>query len=179
MTLSASSIMQGCDRPYAWDMIGVLASAMKLSDRGQTFSLALSVLRFLYAFSLFSKMVVLTSLMDTQYVPSAGPFLPIKDLVPHLPKLAYQLFFDGSVEDAAAELDSDVKRTMRATLRTVDSPPPKSFLTSNKTFLGAWEGAEIPPVPFFSSVEEEYYVEEMRHQGFKHSKSIVCVKLPS
>ncbi|KAJ2920941.1 hypothetical protein H1R20_g16152, partial [Candolleomyces eurysporus] len=103
------------------------------------------------------------------YVSAAGPFLPIKDLVPRLPKLAYQLFFDGSVENAAAELDADVKRTMRAALRTVDSPPPKSFLTSNKTFLGAWEGVEIPPVPFFSPVEEEYYVEEMGLQGFKHT----------
>ncbi|KAK1216740.1 hypothetical protein PQX77_020627 [Marasmius sp. AFHP31] len=104
------------------------------------------------------------------YIPSAGDFVPIKHLVPVLPKLRYQLFFSGKTEEAVAELDRDIKRSVRATLRTGGSPPPETFLTSEETFLGAWgEVDEIPPVPFFSEEEEEYFVEEYGKQGFRNT----------
>ncbi|KAL0064870.1 hypothetical protein AAF712_008123 [Marasmius tenuissimus] len=104
------------------------------------------------------------------YIPSAGDFVPIKHLVPLLPKLTYQLFFSGKTEEAIAELDRDIKRSVRATLRTGGSPPPETFLTSEETFLGAWSGVdEIPPVPFFSEEEEEYFVEEYGKQGFRNT----------
>jgi hypothetical protein len=32
---------------------------------------------------------------------------------------------------------------------------------------------EIPPVPFFTPEEEDYFVEQYSIQGFKHSKSII------
>lgn len=58
------------------------------------------------------------------------------------PRLAYQLFFDRQTPAAIAELDRDVRRTLRGTLRDVASPPPESFLTSTDTYLGAWDGVD-------------------------------------
>ncbi|KAK7045492.1 hypothetical protein VNI00_007745 [Paramarasmius palmivorus] len=104
------------------------------------------------------------------YIPAAGDFVPIKHLVSALPKLAYQLFFSGKTQEAIAELDKDIKRTIRATLRTGASPPPASFLTSPDSFLDAWRDVEeIPPVPFFSQEEEEYFIEEYNKQGFRNT----------
>lgn len=58
------------------------------------------------------------------------------------PRLAYQLFFDKQTSAAVDELDRDVRRTLRGTLRDVASPPPESFLTSPDTFIGAWDGVD-------------------------------------
>jgi hypothetical protein len=63
------------------------------------------------------------------------------------PRLAYQLFFDKQTSAAVDELDRDVRRTLRGTLRDVASPPPESFLTSQDTYIGAWDG--IDEVFFF------------------------------
>ncbi|GLB33227.1 putative alpha beta-hydrolase [Lyophyllum shimeji] len=104
------------------------------------------------------------------YIPSAGPFVPIKQLVPILPKLAYQLFFDSTLDAATAELDRDIRRTVRATLRTVSSPPPDLYLQSQDSFLDAWGHVEeIPPVPFFTAEEEDYFVEQYSIQGFRYT----------
>ncbi|KAJ8697431.1 hypothetical protein PTI98_004239 [Pleurotus ostreatus] len=104
------------------------------------------------------------------YIPAHGDYIPMKALVPMLPKLAYQLFFSGNTSDAVKELDADIRRTIRGTLRTVDSAPPGHFLMSGETFLGAWDGVEeIPSVPFFSKDEEDYFVEQFSIQGFKNT----------
>ncbi|KAF8075822.1 alpha/beta-hydrolase [Lyophyllum atratum] len=104
------------------------------------------------------------------YIPNAGPFVPIKHLVPMLPKLTYQLYFDSKLEIATTELDKDIRRTVRATLRTVDSAPPDAYLQSAESFLDAWGHIEeIPPVPFFTPEEEDYFVEQYSIQGFKHT----------
>ncbi|KAJ7886170.1 Alpha/Beta hydrolase protein [Mycena olivaceomarginata] len=104
------------------------------------------------------------------YLPSASDFVPVEHLVVALPKLSYQLFFNHKTPEAIAELDKDVRRTIRATLRTVASPPPDAFLTSRTSFLSGWEGVtEIPPVPFFTPEEEDYFVEQYNIQGFKHT----------
>lgn len=89
-----------------------------------------------------------------QYIPAAGPFLHVKTLVPRLPKLAYQLFFDSDPDAAAKELEKDPRRTIRATLRTVDSPPPEGFLKSNDSFLKAWEDVEEVSFPIYISLRE-------------------------
>ncbi|KAF5371997.1 hypothetical protein D9615_008132 [Tricholomella constricta] len=104
------------------------------------------------------------------YIPSAGPFVPVKHMVSALPALAYQVYFDSELDTATAELDKDIRRTVRATLRTVDSPPPKTFLLSNESFLDAWGHVEeIPSVPFFSIEEEDYFVEQYGIQGFRNT----------
>ena len=77
-----------------------------------------------------------------QYLPSTGDFVPIKELVPALPTLTYQLFFDSQTDAAVAELDRDIRRTARATLRTVTSPPPDHFLKDENSFLSAWGDVE-------------------------------------
>lgn len=81
--------------------------------------------------------------IDTfQYIPSGGPFVPIRDLITVLPKLTYQIFFDTQTASAVEELDRDIRRTVRATLRTKDSPPPDAFLQSPESFLAAWDHVE-------------------------------------
>jgi soluble epoxide hydrolase / lipid-phosphate phosphatase len=104
------------------------------------------------------------------------------------PRLAYQLFFDKQTSAATDELDRDIRRTLRGTLRDVASPPPESFLTSPDTYIGAWDGVDevcfsvsrahvsanlylqIPPIPFFSKEEEDYWVEQYSISGFKYSE---------
>lgn len=104
------------------------------------------------------------------YIPSAGPFVPIKHLVPMLPKLTYQLYFDSKLDTATAELDRDIRRTIRATLRTVSSPPPDAYLQSQDSFLDAWGHIEeIPAVPFFTPEEENYFIEQYSIQGFRYT----------
>ncbi|KAG5351745.1 hypothetical protein C0989_005042 [Termitomyces sp. Mn162] len=107
------------------------------------------------------------------YIPTAGPFVPVRQLVSAFPRLTYQLYFDSKLDAAVAELDKDIRRTIRATLRTVDSPPPDAYLRSADSFLDAWSHVdEIPPVPFFSPEEEDYFVERYRFQGFKYSTNM-------
>ncbi|KAF8164754.1 Alpha/Beta hydrolase protein [Crassisporium funariophilum] len=104
------------------------------------------------------------------YIPSAGPFVAMKDLALVFPALTYQLFFDTLTDAAVAELDRDIRRTVRATLRTVDSPPPESFLKDKESFLAAWdEFEEIPPIPFFTPEEEDYFVDQYSLNGFRHT----------
>ncbi|KAJ7721334.1 Alpha/Beta hydrolase protein [Mycena maculata] len=103
------------------------------------------------------------------YMPAEGDYTPVQDLLGVLPKLSYQIFLDKTVQ-AIAELDPDMRRTIRATLRTVASPPPDDFLASQTSYLAAWDNVtEIPPVPFFTSDEEDYFVEQYSSQGFKYT----------
>ncbi|PCH41775.1 alpha/beta-hydrolase [Wolfiporia cocos MD-104 SS10] len=103
------------------------------------------------------------------YISFAGPFQPTSALAPYLPQLAYQVFLGTTPEQAKEELDTDIRRSLRATLRTVASPTPDTFLTATTTFLGPWGDAEIPPIPFFTSEEEDYWVEQYSIQGFKNT----------
>ena len=66
----------------------------------------------------------------------------MKELTPLFPTLTYQIFFDSQTDVAVVELDQNIRRSVRATLRTVTSPPPDAFLKSNKSFLSAWDGVE-------------------------------------
>jgi len=92
---------------------------------------------------------------------------------------------------AVAELDKDIRRSIRATFRTKASPPPAEFLKSPESFLVGWSHLEevgtvyisqrkiiavdvylhqLPPVPFFTSEEEDYFVQQFSIQGFKNSE---------
>ncbi|KAH9963261.1 alpha/beta-hydrolase [Russula dissimulans] len=71
---------------------------------------------------------------------------------------------------AVAELNRDIRRTLRTTLRNVASPPPEVFLTSKDTFMGTWDSVdEVLPIPFFSTEEEDYWVEQYNINGFDHT----------
>ncbi len=102
-----------------------------------------------------------------QYIPSAGPFAPIEMLAKAFPKLTYQIYFEKSTQTAVAELNKDIRRSLRAVFRSKSSPPPDSFLASTTTFLGAYSDyEEIPLSTFYSLQEEDYMVEEYSKQGF-------------
>ncbi|GBE79079.1 predicted protein [Sparassis crispa] len=104
--------------------------------------------------------------MAIPYIPSAGHYVPNSALVSSLRKLAYQLFLAQN-ERAAAELNANPRRTLRATLRTSASPPPDAFLIDPESFLGGWKDVEeIPPIPFLTPEEEDYWVEQFEIQGF-------------
>ncbi|KAF5361510.1 hypothetical protein D9758_006213 [Tetrapyrgos nigripes] len=104
------------------------------------------------------------------YTPSAGNYTPVSALTSVLPKLTYQLYFDQKTAQATEELNKDIRRSVRATLRTVDSPPPDDFLKSSDNYLDAWENyKEIPPVPFFDKNEEDYFVESYEKSGFENT----------
>jgi pimeloyl-ACP methyl ester carboxylesterase len=73
------------------------------------------------------------------YVAATGPYTPITTLVQFVPKFAYQVYFAEETSTAITELNTDIRRTLRATLRTVASPPPSGFLASNSSYLDAWK----------------------------------------
>ncbi|CAG7854202.1 SubName: Full=Uncharacterized protein {ECO:0000313/EMBL:CCA70423.1} [Serendipita indica DSM 11827] len=105
------------------------------------------------------------------YLPAAAPkMLSIEALIAALPKLTYNLYFMSETEKAIAELNKDVRRTIRAALRSLASPSPYRFLRSKTSFLKAYNHLEeIPPVPFFTPDQEDYYVEQYQKQGFDHT----------
>jgi hypothetical protein len=78
-----------------------------------------------------------------QYIPASGPFIPIAKLVIPFPALAYQIFFEDHTAAATVELGKNITRTTRATLRTVDSPPPAAFLKSKNSYLSGWNDVDI------------------------------------
>ncbi len=69
-----------------------------------------------------------------------------------LPKLAYNVFFSQHTNRAVQELNSDVRRTLRATLRTVDSPPPDDFLKQTDSFLRGWDSVETVGILYLCSL---------------------------
>lgn len=104
------------------------------------------------------------------YIPSSGPFIPIAKLVIPFPALAYQLFFEDHTAAAVVELGKNITRTTRATLRTVDSPPPAAFLKSKDSYLSGWDDVDIiPPVPFFTAEEEDYLIAQYAIQGYRNT----------
>jgi len=108
--------------------------------------------------------------IDIPYIAAAGPFVPISALVPAFPHLAYQIYFAEETSAAIAELNADIRRTLRATLRTVASAPPPDFLLSNTSYLAAWQNvSDIPPIPFFSASEEDYWVDQYSIQKFNYT----------
>lgn len=75
---------------------------------------------------------------------AAGDFVPTSALVPLLPKLGYTIFFSTKTEEAVAELDEDIRKSLRVPLGNpgrTNSPP--EFLASTETFMGPWNGLEV------------------------------------
>jgi len=104
------------------------------------------------------------------YLPAHGPFTPTEHLVPHFPKLAYQVYFAKKTKVAYEELEKDIRRTLRSVYRTAATKPPAKFLTSTENFLDAYEeGGLETRIPFFNKIEEDYLVKVYSVQGFKNS----------
>ena len=94
------------------------------------------------------------------------------------PRLTYQLFFDRQTPTAVAELNRDIRRTLRGTIRDVASPPPESFLTSSDTFIGAWDDVdEVCPLFFgaectLDSVSNHVFRSPRSHSSRKRRRII-------
>lgn len=58
------------------------------------------------------------------------------------------------METAVAELDTDIRRSIRATMRTTSSPPPTDFLESDQSFLAAYKDIEEVIIPFLPGTHE-------------------------
>ncbi|KAH8826880.1 alpha/beta-hydrolase [Flagelloscypha sp. PMI_526] len=100
------------------------------------------------------------------YIPGVGPFISAEMLPRMSPGLTYQIFFNNHTEAATAELNQDIRRTLRSTLGRKGRYLPEGFLRQDDTYLGPWGKDEIPPIGFFSEKEENYYVEQYEKQGF-------------
>ncbi|KAG2114981.1 hypothetical protein BD769DRAFT_1488446 [Suillus cothurnatus] len=104
------------------------------------------------------------------YLHATGPFADSAQLAAVMPKLAYQVFFENHTTEAVAELNKEYRGRLRATLRTVNSTPPDSFLTSTSTYLSAYDNVtKILPIPFFAPSEETYFIERFSIQKFDHT----------
>jgi len=102
------------------------------------------------------------------YIAAVGEFTPAEQLAAFLPSLSYQIYFEKDTENAVAELNKDIRRTIRSVYRTIESPPPEEFLKSSKDFLTAYED-EIPHSSCLSEIEENYLVDQFELQGFDHT----------
>ena len=94
--------------------------------------------------------------------------------MPTLPKLAYNVFFDEKTQEAITELNADVRRTLRATLRSVASPPPDVFLQQTDSFLRGWDGIEVrcPASVSYENDANEEYSHHLSHSLLKKKKII-------
>jgi len=102
------------------------------------------------------------------YLSAAGDFAPVEQIASYLPTLSYQIYFEKETNAAIAELNKDIRRSIRSIYRTIESPPPKQFLTSSQDFLGAYDN-EIMPSTCLTQEEEDYLVEQYKLQGFDHT----------
>ncbi|KAF8889212.1 Alpha/Beta hydrolase protein [Mucidula mucida] len=108
------------------------------------------------------------------YIPAAGSFVPMKDLTPWFPKLTYQLYFDKKTAEAVKELDADIRRSLRSTLRSKSSVSPPTFLTSENDFLGAYK--DVVEVNSVSGVPGSFTIMDRRFRPFRfiHPKKKIC-----
>ncbi|KAG8792500.1 hypothetical protein FRC17_008590, partial [Serendipita sp. 399] len=104
------------------------------------------------------------------YLPAvAKEPIPIESLIAALPKLTYLIYLQKKTDAAIAELNRDIRRSLRAFIRSYHSPSAHRFLRSKHNLLKAYDDVdEIPPIPFFTPEEEDYYVEQYQKQGFDY-----------
>jgi len=103
------------------------------------------------------------------YIAAAGPYTPIEPFLTAFPKLTYQVYFRDMVDTAAAELEGDVRRTIRAVFRHSNSTAPNAFLTSSTSFLAPYDGIELSRSLLMTQEEEDYLVEQYTKSGFRNS----------
>ena len=78
-----------------------------------------------------------------KYLAPAGPYTSIEAFLATFPKLTYQLYFRDMVDTAAAELEVDVRRTIRIVYKHSNTTVPDAFLTSPTSFLTPFDGVEV------------------------------------
>ena len=73
-------------------------------------------------------------------------------LIPHF---GYQEYFAEQTSTAIAELNTDIRRTLRATVRSAASPPPSDFLMSTTSYLDAWKNVSTVGLEMMSMMSPE------------------------
>ena len=81
--------------------------------------------------------------VSLQYFAAAGPYTPIEAFVTTFPKLAYQIYFRDEIDNATAELEANVRRSIRAVYRHSNFTAPDTFLTGSTSFLAPYDGIEV------------------------------------
>ena len=90
--------------------------------------------------------------MSGPYNAAVGPYTPITTLARLVPRFAYQVYFAEQTSTAIAELNADIRRTLRSTLRTAATAPPSDFLTSNSSYLDAWKNVSTVGLEMMSTM---------------------------
>ncbi|KAF9653905.1 alpha/beta-hydrolase [Thelephora ganbajun] len=103
------------------------------------------------------------------YLASAGPYTPIEAFLKTFPRLTYQVYFRDTIDNAAAELEADVRRTIRIVYKHSNTTAPDTFLTSSTSFLTPYDGIELSRSPLMTQEEEDYLVDQFTKSGFKNS----------
>ncbi|KIP10279.1 hypothetical protein PHLGIDRAFT_65945 [Phlebiopsis gigantea 11061_1 CR5-6] len=111
-----------------------------------------------------------TIIAATGTLPYQPSYTPAWLITPTLPSLGYQVYFNNYTTEAIAELNTDVRRSLRSTYRGHANPPPEGFLVAQTNYLGAYGNAtgfiQIDPIVFMTSQQEDYMVEQFERQGF-------------
>jgi soluble epoxide hydrolase/lipid-phosphate phosphatase len=113
----------------------------------------------------------------SQYMPATGNFTPNEALAKANPSFSYQVYLGTNPRGAAAEMDADIRSSIRSCAHIANSTLPKDFLQHNDTFLGPWKAfqtsnglKEIPISGIMDPVVEDYMVQAYSKQGFYNSK---------
>lgn len=78
---------------------------------------------------------VLTLARFSQYEPT---YTPPWLLAPTIPTFGYQVYFNNFTGKAAAELNTDIRRSLRAVYRSFKNPAPEGLFVSQSNFLGVY-----------------------------------------
>jgi len=103
------------------------------------------------------------------YIPAIGEYMPIENTAKLVKSLSYQVYFQEKTEQAIAELNGGVRKTLRATLGGLNAKRHPDFLKITDGFITVYGDEELPPTPLLSELEEDYFVEQYEIQGFKHT----------
>ena len=111
------------------------------------------------------------------YVSASLGFLSNEALVHLVPTLGYTLYLSKNETGAAAELNADIRSSIRSCAQVADSKVPATFLSEQTNFLDPWKEflkenklAEIPFSGIMTKEVEDYMVKSYKKQGFFNSK---------
>ncbi|KAF7799971.1 hypothetical protein EIP86_011214 [Pleurotus ostreatoroseus] len=113
----------------------------------------------------------------TQYLPYNGPYAPIDDLLEEMPKLSYNVYFERMTNQAIHELNTDIRRTLRATLRSMASPPPDAFLQQTDSFLQGWD--DMPGSDTFQALNFYTYGNQYASREIAHAQGNFTIPQPA
>ena len=99
-----------------------------------------------------------------QYMPAGATFTPISQLTKYFPRLPYQVYLDEKMDEAITEMNNDVRRTLRAIYKTLENPPPASFLTSKDSLLDAYGQEEVLALIQYIKLSTQEIVEDLPHR---------------